>query len=157
MRTVSRIICSVWNSSPPCYPTQCLKLGGEACWNLILSCCDRRPLLPSSWTAKPLTGTFSVFSPVSCYTFFLSVSTQCWGKVRWWPATTAGSRDEEATCGSSPLPPSLSTTKRPMNATSFGSTTSWGQCSHSVRSRTADMNQVYICRRHTVHRDALKG
>lgn len=124
----------------------------RACGDLVLSCCDRRPLLTASWTAKPITGS-RLFPPfcLFCYT-----SSQCWGRVRWWLATTVGSRGGGATCGSSPLPLSPLTTKPPTSAMSSGSTTSWGQYDHG-RTFHSDAEQVDVCRHHTVYKDPLKG
>lgn len=170
-------MCSFLNWSALFSPKKCLNL--RAAWWIEDSLLKRLSVL--LWSAPSAavimncqTNTCPLLFPPLNLLYpvphpFLStlhpVSSQCWGKARWWPTTTAGSRGEEATCGSSPPPPSPSTTKPRTNATSSGSTTSWGQCNHCRATlfyflfnwRTADMSWVYICGHHTVYKDPLKG
>lgn len=128
----------------PPYSTHCV---GEpvqlsSCPVVIGALCCHHHELPNHWQAS-----FLFFFP-SILLYILSfhlplVSSQCWGKARWWQVTIVGSRGEEATCGSSPLPRSPLITKLPMNATSSGSTTFWGRYHHS-RARVWIPGLVYV-------------
>lgn len=162
---------SIWNASPPLlfYTVSELDEARGACWNLILSCCDRRPLLPSSWTAKPITGFFSVPLPSSRPPYpvthpFFPPSTRLLPVLRKGQVVTGYYRwlqrrggylwiQSTATVSINHKAPH----ERNVIWVNYVLRSVRTQQSHSLHSRTADMKQVYICRRHTVYRDPLKG
>lgn len=158
----SRGTCCVWNW-PPGRSTHCLSWGaGRACWNVIQSCFDMRPLLPSSWTAQPITSFSSVplllyillFPPSAGLLPVLRKGQVVTGYYRWlqrrggylWIQSTA-------TVSINHKAPH----ERNVIWVNYVLRSVQPQQSHGLFSRTADMNPVYMCGHHTAYSDPLKG